>query len=121
MIFKHPFDGFGLHLTAPAIDDPGPLTFRPIKDVFGDKTPFQKEPGFFSTLMPADKPVDGFTRIFIQKQVQVKIKPFLIGEQITDITTPALIRSGDLFSNQWEGTAIRRSLNSPHRDKLGRV
>jgi hypothetical protein len=67
VILKHPFDRFRFHLTASIIDDLRTLVLRQIEDVLSDKTTLQEASGFLGSLMPTDKPMDGFARIFIQE------------------------------------------------------
>jgi hypothetical protein len=102
MIPKHPFDGFGLHLTAPVIDNLRSLILRKVKDIFIDKTFFEEIPGFQRRLMPADEPADGLPGIFIQQQIQLQINPLLVGEQVANIPAPPLIRATECFADRGE-------------------
>ena len=114
MGFKHSLDRFGFHLTAPIIDNLRALILGQIENVFGNQAAFKKSPGFLSRLMPVDPPVDGFAGILIEQQIKIKEEPLLTGRKITDIPAPSLVRTGQLFSNWWKGSAIVVPMFSTH-------
>jgi hypothetical protein len=86
-------------LAASVIDHLRALILGQIENILTDEASFKKMMGLISPLMPADKPMNGLPGIFIEQEIEIEKKPFLMGEQVADIPTPSLIRPSELSAN----------------------
>jgi hypothetical protein len=106
MILTEPLNRFGFHLAAPIVNELGPLVLGQVQDILFLQTSLQQEPGLPGRLLPADAPLDGFAGPFVQQQVEVKVDPFLVGHQVADIPTPALVGAGQILADRSFGVAV---------------
>ena len=114
MGFKHALYWFGFHLTTAIVDNLRTLILRQIQYVLGKQRVFQKLASLLSGLIPADQPVYGFSRIFIQQQVKIDEKPFFISPKIADIPTSALVGTAQFFSNRRKRVAVVMPVLATH-------
>jgi len=101
---RHPVklkDGFyrsSFHLLTSVINNFWALLFRTVQDVFGEQATFEKLPGIFCPLVPANQPVDRFAGVLVKEQVQIHKHGSLVGTQEAYIPAPPLVGTRDLFS-----------------------